>query len=120
MNRLASLCFALLMVAPATVSAQSSVPDADPRIARLIAAISEDRLRQLDTRLVGFGTRETLSAASPTRGIAAARQFIFDELTRSSAKLQVSFDTYMLDIQGRVTRPVELRNVVAVLPGRTA
>jgi hypothetical protein len=74
-------------------------------------------MKALDTTLVGFGTRNTLSnATSTTRGIGAARQWIFDELKRSSAKLQVSFDTYQIAQQGRVTRPVELRNVMAVLP----
>ena len=58
--------------------------------------------------------------ASPTRGVGAARQWIFDELKRSSAKLQVSFDTYQVAPQERITRSVELRNVVAILPGRTA
>ena len=82
--------------------------------------ISVDRLKALDTTLVGFGTRNTLSnATSTTRGIGAARQWIFDELKRSSAKLQVSFDTYQIAQQGRITRPVELRNVMAVLPGRS-
>jgi hypothetical protein len=94
--------------------------DADPRVQRLIAAISEQRLRELDTRLAEFGTRQTLSdAVSPTRGVGAARQWIHDELARSTARLQVSFDTYMLPPQGRIVRQVELRNVVAVLPGRT-
>ena len=32
----------------------------------------------------------------------------------------MSFDTYQVAAQGRITRSVELRNVVAVLPGRTA
>ena len=77
-------------------------------------------MKALDTTLVGFGTRNTLSnATSTTRGIGAARQWIFDELKRSSAKLQVSFDTYQIAPQGRITRPVELRNVMAVLPGRS-
>ena len=77
-------------------------------------------MKALDTTLVGFGTRNTLSnATSTTRGIGAARQWIFDELKRSSAKLQVSFDTYQIAQQGRITRPVELRNVMAVLPGRS-
>ena len=93
---------------------------ADARIQALVAAISVDRLKALDTTLVGFGTRNTLSnATSTTRGIGAARQWIFDELKRSSAKLQVSFDTYQIAQQGRITRPVELRNVMAVLPGRS-
>ena len=95
-------------------------PAADARIERLVASISEQRLRRLDTTLAGFGTRHTLSdAASPTRGIGAARQWIFDELKRSSPRLQVSFDTYTLAPQSRITRQVELRNVMAVLPGRT-
>jgi len=100
--------------------ATASRPSADPRIEALVAAISVDRLKALDTTLVGFGTRNTLSnATSATRGVGAARQWIFDELKRSSAKLQVSFDTYQVAQQGRITRPVELRNVMAVLPGRS-
>jgi hypothetical protein len=89
-----------------------------------LTSISEQRLAQLLRTLVGFGTRNTLSdTASPTRGIGAARQWIFDELRRSSRKLQVSFDSHRLKKgagNGRITRSVELRNVVAVLPGRTA
>ena len=96
-------------------------PDADPRVAQLVASVSQDRLRALATALVGFGTRETMSTTtSTTRGIGAARQWIFDELTRSSARLQVSFDTHVLAPQGRITAQTELRNVMAVLPGRTA
>src|SRR5262249_19070151 len=95
-------------------------PDADPRIEKLVASISEQRLRQIDENLTSFGTRNTLSdTTSSMRGIGAARQWIFDELKRSSAKLQVSFDTYTIAPQGRITREVELRNVVALLPGRT-
>src|SRR3954464_7088163 len=36
-----------------------------------------------------------------------------------SPKLQVSFDVYQVVPQGRITRDVELRNVMAVLPGRS-
>ena len=104
--------------APGARPGAGAAPSADPRIQALVAAISVDRLKALDTTLVGFGTRNTLSnATSTTRGIGAARQWIFDELKRSSPKLQVSFDTYQIAQQGRITRPVELRNVMAVLPG---
>jgi hypothetical protein len=59
-------------------------PDADPRIEKLVAAISEERLRQIEEKLTSFGTRHTLSDTnSPSRGIGAARQWIFDELRRS-------------------------------------
>ena len=114
------LSTALLLLSSTLAGAQGApAVDADARIHQLIAAISETRLRQLDTTLVSFGTRETLSAPSPTRGITAAGQWIFDEMTRSSPKLQVSFDTYSVAPQGRVTRPVDVRNVIAILPGRT-
>jgi hypothetical protein len=92
----------------------------DPRIVKLVDSISEQRLQQLLEKLVSFGTRNTLSdATSTTRGIGAARQWIYDELKRSSPKLQVSFDTHQIPARGRITRDVELRNVMAILPGKT-
>jgi hypothetical protein len=100
--------------------AQVPAGEADPRIQKLVASISQDRLATLVQKLAGFGTRHTLSdTESPARGIGAARQWIFDELARSSPKLQVSFDTHRLARQGRITRNVELRNVVALLPGKS-
>ncbi len=112
---------ALLTLLPAVVHAQVTVPpDVDPRVHQIVAAVSEARLRTLATTLVGFGTRESMSTTtSPTRGIGAARQWIFDELTRSSPRLQVSFDTHVIAPQGRFSRQTELRNVMAVLPGRS-
>lgn len=110
-----------LSIRPEMAVAQAAIkPDADPRIQQLISSISPQRLQELDAKLAGFGTRETLSnPASAVRGVAAARQWIFDELQRSSAKLKVSFDTYQLAVQTRVQHPVELRNVIAVLPGKS-
>src|SRR3954468_24245364 len=113
----------LLMVPRAAIHAQAPQPTAgsiDPRIAKLVESVSEQRLQQLLTKLVSFGTRNTLSdQASTTRGIGAARQWIYDELKRTSPKLQVSFDTHQIPARGRITRDVELRNVMAILPGRT-
>ena len=119
------LLLAATLVMPAVAAAQPAAPSAvDPRIVKLVESISQERLERLLTTLVGFGTRNTLSdASSATRGIGAARQWIFDELTRTSPKLQVSFDTHQLkkgDGRGRITRNVELRNVVAALPGKSA
>ena len=112
---------ACLILINAGVRAQSAEPgDVDARIAKLVASISESRMEQLLRTLVGFGTRNTLSdTASTTRGIGAARQWILDELTRSSSRLQVGFDTHQIPKGGRITRDVELRNVAAVLPGRS-
>jgi hypothetical protein len=114
---------ATLLQTPAGAQApQPATPQGglDPRIEKLVASVSEERLQQLLEKLVSFGTRNTLSdATSPTRGIGAARQWIYDELKRTSPRLQVSFDTYQIPAKGRITRDVELRNVMAVLPGKS-
>ncbi len=107
--------------AAAAAQAGSTVQsDVDPKVAALVSAISEQRMTQLLEKLTSFGTRNTLSGTdSPTRGIGAARQWIFDEMKRSSPKLQVSFDVHQIPQGGRITRPVELRNVLAILPGKS-
>ena len=125
MSRLAALAVAaaFAVAAPCLVrvqAQQAARADADPRVDRLVGSISTPHLRELLMTLTSFGTRSTLSSTtSTTRGIGAARQWIFDELSRSSPKLQVSFDTYRLKPQGRIVREVELRQVIAVLPGRS-
>ncbi|HMD36972.1 MAG TPA: M28 family peptidase [Vicinamibacterales bacterium] len=94
--------------------------DLDPRIVKLVASISEDRLGATLKKLESFETRSTLSSPnSTTRGIGAARDWILQEMRSYSPKLQVSFDTYQVAAQGRITHPVVLRNVIAILPGRS-
>ena len=119
----AVLVAALLLVSPggARTQAQQPVrPDVDARIEALLGAISVGHLREMLTTLTSFGTRSTLSnPASTTRGIGAARQWIFDQLRQAGPKLQVSFDTYRLKPQGRIVRETELRQVIAILPGRS-
>ena len=121
MNRTIAALLLTLAASLQACSRATAHADADPRIAQVVADVSEARLQQLVQRLASFGTRHTLSDdTSTTRGIGAARQWIHDELTRSSARLQVTFDTYHLARDGRITREVELRNVIAVLPGKSA
>jgi hypothetical protein len=104
---------------PAAAVAQGGLT-ADPRIAQLLSAVSEQRLQATVDRLAGFRTRNTLSSVSdPRAGIGAARQWIFDEMKGYSPRLQVSFDRHMVPAGGRITREVELVNVMAVLPGRS-
>ena len=114
---MAAVCLWFL---PAAALAQPS--DIDPRITALVASVSEQRLTALVQKLASYETRNLMSNPDPAgRGIGAARQWIFDELKGSSPRLQVSFDTYRVAAQGlRILREVELRNVVAVLPGRSA
>ncbi|HEX7282121.1 MAG TPA: M20/M25/M40 family metallo-hydrolase [Vicinamibacterales bacterium] len=112
---------ALVLAVPIVAGAQGALrPDADPRIEKIVAAVSEQRMRELLTKLVSFGTRNTLSdQASATRGIGAARNWILEEMRRSSEKLRVNFDTHIIPPQGRITKQVDLRNVVAILPGKS-
>jgi hypothetical protein len=95
--------------------------DLDPQVVKLVAAVSQERLSAILKKLESFGTRNTLSSPNlPDKGVGAARQWIFNEMKSYSPKLQVSFDTYQVAKQGRITRDVEVRNVMAVLPGRSA
>jgi hypothetical protein len=113
-----AFCGAVLaaVVFHAPVQAQA----VDPRIEKLVGAISEDRLQQLLQKLVSFKTRNTCSDPTAPDGIAAARQWILDELERTSPKLQVSFDTHTVPTVRGCSGPIELRNVMAVLPGKSA
>ncbi|HET7694098.1 MAG TPA: M20/M25/M40 family metallo-hydrolase [Vicinamibacterales bacterium] len=108
---------AVLILPPAVqAQGQSSI---DPRILKLIDAISEERLQQLLQKLSSFKTRNTCSDAAAPDAIGAARQWIFDELKRTSPKLQVSFDTHQVENIRGCQGAIELRNVMAVLPGKS-
>lgn len=98
----------------------AAAQELDPRITQLVANISEERLGNILRKLQSFETRNTLSSTDSTaRGIGAAREWILQEMRSYSPKLQVSFDSYTVPPQGRITRQVDLRNVMAILPGRT-
>src|SRR4029078_11534976 len=110
---------ASVLAALLAVAFPAGAQTADPRIVRLVDSVSEPRLGEILRRLESLGTRHLLSAPdTPGRGIGAARQWILEEMQRSSPRLQVGFDTYRIPKQGeRITRDVELRNVIEVLPG---
>ena len=111
--------------APATAPAASAADlppaglgQADPKISKIVSEISQERIGQTMKTLGDFETRNTLSDPSqPHRGVGAARQWIFDQFKSYSPRLQVSFDSHQIPKGGRVWKPVELRNVVAILPG---
>jgi Peptidase family M28 len=85
-----------------------------PRVREVIEAVSEERIRATIGKLAGFPTRNTLSG----EGVAAARQWIFDEFQSYSPRLQVSLEHFRVKKNDeRVFRDVDLYNVVAVLPG---
>ncbi|HEX7242484.1 MAG TPA: M28 family peptidase, partial [Longimicrobiaceae bacterium] len=112
--------------APAPLAAGVAPADDDPRIREIVAAVSPARIERDIRILAGFGTRHTLSdTLSRTRGIGAARRWIFDEFQRISQGcggcLEVRYvsDVVKGDSTSRIRRDVEVVNVVAVLRGRS-
>ena len=111
----------MVLLVPRPVAHAQTVTTAmiDPRIAKLVASISEERMQQLLQKLSSFKTRNTCSDPSAPDGVGAARQWIYDELKRTSPKLQVSFDTHQLQNVRGCAGSIELRNIVAILPGKS-
>jgi hypothetical protein len=96
----------------------------DPALAAAIAEISAARIRETDSVLVSFGTRHTMSdTISNTRGIGAARRYLFAKLSGYSRAcggcLRVEYDPALLEMRGHPDHPmVNVVNVLAWLPGR--
>ena len=96
----------------------------DPVLASTLSAISAARLRVTDSTLVAFGTRHAMSdTASSSRGIGAARRWIFAELSRYAtdcgACLRVEYDPAMVTVTRHPDKPsINIVNVLAWLPGR--
>jgi hypothetical protein len=112
----------LFFLAAAVLPAQYKMPN--PQVEKIVAEVSDKNITEILKKLESFGTRNILSTQeNPTRGVGAARKWIYDQFRSYSPKLEVSFDQYRLKkIEGRasrVPRDVDLYNVVAVLPGTT-
>jgi hypothetical protein len=126
-----ALLFAALWVPHTPLLAQNvplpagTVPSQEnSRIHDIVASVSAERIERDIRTLVGFGTRHTLSdTLSDTRGIGAARRWIFEEFNRISEAcggcLEVSYQSGVVRA-GSLRLPTDTRivNVVAVLRGR--
>jgi hypothetical protein len=110
-------------LAPLVLALALAAPDArSPRVEALTAAVDPARLQATVARLVGFGTRHTLSeTGSETRGIGAARRWLAAEVSAlakgAGSRLQPFDDRFTAEPAPRLPRPVELWNVGALLPG---
>ncbi|WP_288380252.1 M28 family metallopeptidase [uncultured Massilia sp.] len=121
------LLAALLAVAAGSATAAPQATDKapditrqQPQIKKILAEISPKRIEGYVAKLVSFGTRHTMSETeSDTRGIGAARRWIKAEMERCGAGtgLQVAFDSHIAPVSARISRPTEIVNVVATLPG---
>jgi hypothetical protein len=123
------------MAAPAVRAPLPTVPPPgsaspgteDPRIHEIVGAASSERVERDIRRLEAFGTRHTLAdTLSRTRGIGAARRWLFDEFQRISAAcggcLEVMYVSDVLAAGAHPRIPVEVNivNVVAIQRGAAA
>jgi len=122
---LASLVTAAVCTPMAHAAAPAKGPDTtrhQAQVDKLVKQISPQRIEAYIAKLVSFETRHTMSdTTSDTRGIGAARRWIKSELERCGAgangRLQVAFDSHIAPISARISKPTEIVNVVATLPG---
>jgi hypothetical protein len=125
-----ALAFPVVAIAQARPVSTSAMPDRaigiprDPALAAAISDISAREIRATDSMLVSFGTRHAMSdTVSATRGIGAARRYLFAKLSGYSRAcggcLRVEYDPGMVEMRGHPDKPmVNIVNVVAWLPGR--
>lgn len=105
-----------------TNSKTSNSNEKNQQISDIINTISEDSLENYVQTLAGFETRHSMSdTASDSIGIGAARRWIHSKFQdfsqKSGGRLEVKYDSYIEEESSRLTRPTEIVNVMAVLPG---
>jgi Zn-dependent M28 family amino/carboxypeptidase len=126
LSRTLALSSALSLLTHAAL-AQSAAPSfEDPRVHAVVSAVSPARMEADVRKLVSFGTRHTLSdTVSQTRGIGAARRWVYDEFRRISQAcggcLEVRYvsDIVKGDSTTRIKQDVNIVNVVAIQRGKT-
>ena len=91
-------------------------------IPKIVAEISARNIEATIRKLVGFGTRNTLSDQNnPNRGIGAARDWLYGEFQKvaaqSGGRMTVEKQTFEQPKAARVPQPTMLTNIVAILKG---
>jgi acetylornithine deacetylase/succinyl-diaminopimelate desuccinylase-like protein len=128
----AALCFALQIIEQPRSIAQNkrrdsptqSGPQARPNrdIQRIISTIDQRNIESTIRKLVSFGTRNSLSSQNdPSRGIGAARDWIYDQFVEisktSGERMTVGKQAFEQAKARRVPEPVIMTNIVATLKG---
>ena len=116
-----SLC---LCVCAVNSFAQKPKEKPNAEIQKMLREISPKNIEATIRKLVSFGTRNTLSEQdNPTRGIGAARDYLFGEFQKISQEcgncLQVEKQIFLQPKAARIPEPTNLTNVFAVLKGTT-
>jgi hypothetical protein len=100
-----------------------TVVNRDAEIEQMVKEVSSDSLKSYISRMVSFGTRNTLSSGTDKkRGIGAAREYVlnkFNQFARQSGgRMTAIIDTTTLQPDGRrIDVPVLLGNAMATLKG---
>lgn len=111
-----------LTVSAAARAAPAPAPQGEHQLLRQVAAeVGADRQRAIIARLVGFGTRHTLSdTRSETRGIGAARRWVAGEFTAVAKDcggcLEIATPSQVMS-GNRVPTPTEVMDVLAIQRG---
>src|SRR5688500_9893289 len=118
----AMMCLVLGLAAFGQNTAPKTSPD--PEIQKMIREVSSKQIETYIRKLVSFGTRNTLSEQdNPTRGIGAARDWIFAEFQKINAGcgncLNVEKQSFLQPKANRIPEPTTLTNVIATLRGTT-
>lgn len=123
MSRLRFLLPAALLAATsgALAAQDAAQPREQPALHALASAPSEARLHDTIARLVGFGTRHTLSdTRSDKRGIGAARRWVkaqFEAISRDCGGCIEVVTPSQVFSGERIPKPTEVMDVVAIKRG---
>ena len=96
--------------------------DVERMLSEINTPIARRNIGHTISKLVSFGTRNTLSEQnSPVRGIGAARDWIYNEFLAiqklSGGWLQVEKQSFEQPKANRIPQPTMITNIVATLPG---
>ena len=110
-----SMLIAALLATAASGAATAKPTPQDARLAQIASAVDAARMKATVERLVGFGTRHTLSSQTdPKRGIGAAVRWSEAELKKLGLTTLQTCDT----VTGRrVPTPTKVCNAVAIQRG---
>lgn len=123
MRRFLSIAAVVGSLSAPALAQQHAPPSEVLAVHDYVAAVSAERIEADIRTLADFGTRHTLSETeSETRGIGAARRWIFDEFERISADcggcLEVMYISDTISGETRIPDPVEVVSVIAIQRGR--
>lgn len=94
-----------------------------PILAKLASEVSAKNLREIDAKLVSFGTRHTASdTKSETRGVGAARRWVksqFEAYSRDCGGCLQVITPSQTFTGARYAQPTEVEDVVAIQRGTT-